>query len=220
MPCALLEVENLRFAYPGTPPILSGVSFSLAQGENIELAGVNGSGKTTLFRCLTGLEKNWSGSIRLNGALISSEGDFQRLRRQVGYSLQNAEDQLFFPSVIEDVCFGPINLGLNELQAKERALETLDSLGIAYLADSFSFRLSGGQQKLVALAAVLAMRPDALLLDEPLNGLDAAAAKRLHDVLAGLGCAKIIVTHDTAFFRRICSQTFSLRDGRLVAEAL
>lgn len=187
----------------------------LAPGESVELYGPNGSGKTTLFRCLTGLEKNWQGSILLEGQPVRNEKDFQNLRKHIGYSLQNAEDQLFFPSVIEDVSFGSLNLGMSEAQARERALATLDLLGIATLSESLSYKLSGGQQKLVALAAVLAMRPQALLLDEPLNGLDAASARRLLAVLENLDCAKIIVAHDTQLFAKICSRKLVLRNGKL-----
>lgn len=211
----LLEVNDLCFSYPGDEKVLNGISFSLASGERVELAGANGAGKTTFFRCLTGLEKNWSGIIRLAGQSIRSEKDFQGLRRKVGYSLQNAEDQLFFPSVMEDVCFGPLNLGLDEMEAQNRALATLETLGIGNLRDAISLNLSGGQQKLVALAAVLAMQPEILLLDEPLNGLDARAAACLLQALEDSNAAMMIVSHDGAFFSKLVNRSLKLRNGSL-----
>lgn len=212
---ALLELKQLRFAYRDGPEVLAGISFSLERGEKVELVGANGSGKTTLFRCITGLEKNWRGSILLDGGEIRTEKDFQYLRRKIGYALQNAEDQLFFPSVLEDASFGPLNLGLSEENAKARALETLELFGIGHLQDALSYKLSGGQQKLVALAAVLAMQPAALLLDEPLNGLDEQASARVLEILDGLDCAMIIVAHDTDYFKKICSRRLHLGNGRL-----
>lgn len=215
MASPLLEVENLEFAYPAAPRLLAGISFSIFYGENVELAGQNGSGKTTLFRCLTGLEKNCQGTIRFDGQKIHSEKDFQKLRKSVCYSLQRAEDQLFFPTVLEDITFGPLNLGLDSQSAQKRALEALGSLGISDFAGRISYNLSGGQQKLVALAAVLAMRPRLLLLDEPLTGLDSLSAGRLLDVLTQLDCAKIVVSHDGGFFKDLFSRRLVLDNGEL-----
>lgn len=212
----LLKLENLHFAYPSGQSVLNGVNLELLPTQSIGLSGPNGSGKTTLFRCITGLETPQAGAIWLNGQEIKTEKDFRNLRKRVGFSLQNAEDQLFFPTVLEDVSFGPLNLGLSQEEAKERSLNTLAMLGLYNFEKRLTFELSGGQQKLVALAAVLAMRPNVLLLDEPLNGLDKTAAQRLQTVLGQLQCAKIIVSHDGDLLTSLCARLVQLENGQII----
>lgn len=212
MPAPLLEVRDLTFAY-GELPILRDLQLSIATGTATGLLGANGSGKTTLFRCITGLEKPEKGQIFLEGSLISN--DFRRLRQKVGFSLQNAEDQLIFPTVIEDVSFGPLNLGLSQKEARTRAEETLALLQLSGFADRLTHQLSGGQQKLVALAGVLAMRPLLLLLDEPFNGLDEKASEVLCSVITSLDCAKLIVAHDHKLLGELCTELLLLENGKL-----
>lgn len=144
MQTALLEVKNLSFSRADRV-IFRNAAFSLAPTESLGLCGPIGCGKTTLLRILTGLERPQTISLSLEGVPVTSQRDFQRLRRKVGYVLQNPDDQLFFPEVIEDVMFGPLNLGLSYAQARSRALDVLSMLGIANLAESISFRLSGGR---------------------------------------------------------------------------
>lgn len=210
----LLHVSDLCFSY-GRRAVLRNLSLTLAKGEKIALAGPNGSGKTTFFRCLTGLEKIASGQILLSGRKVDTEADFQELRRVVGYSVQNAEDQLIFPTVLEDVSFGPLNLGLEEPEAKARQI--LAVLGLKGKEDWLTHQLSGGQQKLVALAAVLVMEPRILLLDEPFNGLDAAACGRLSRLLGERDCAMIVVAHDPEHLRGLCQRRLAMEDGALVS---
>ncbi|MBD5647911.1 MAG: ABC transporter ATP-binding protein [Desulfovibrio sp.] len=216
----LLDIRDLSFAYAagGVERVaLSHVSLSLAPGQRLGLYGPNGSGKTTLFRCITGLEAPQEGEIFLHGAPIRTERDFRVLRRAVGYVLQNADDQLFFPTVLEDVAFGPLNLGLTGAEARVRAEETLASLGLADYADRLAHRLSGGEKTLVALATVLAMRPEALLLDEPTTGLDADARERIINVLNGLSTARIVISHDWDFLERVADEIWGMDKGVLRA---
>lgn len=215
----ILDVRGLSFSYPsenGRRAALRDVDLTLLPGQRLGLYGPNGSGKTTLFRCITGLETIGTGEIRLHGTPIRTEKDFRRLRRAVGYVLQNADDQLFFPTVFEDVAFGPLNLGLDAEEARARAGETLAGLGLADYGQRLAHRLSGGEKTLVALATVLAMRPEALLLDEPTTGLDADARQRIIDVLRELPTARIVISHDWDFLERVADEIWGMDNGRLL----
>lgn len=212
---AVFSLRGAVFAYSQERPVLTGLDFALFPGQSLGLWAPNGSGKTTLFRVITGLERLRKGEVRHRGKVAQKEADFCALRREVGFVLQEAEDQLFFPNVLEDVVFGPLNLGLAESEAKERAAWALDLMGIGDLRERLSHTLSGGQKKMVALAAMLAMRPAALLLDEPANGLDADARARLVAALAAFPCARIIIAHDRALLDALCPEIMTLREGKL-----
>lgn len=213
----LLRLQNLDFAYNRASKVLDGLNLSLASGERIWIQGENGAGKSTLFRCITGLEKLTGGKIYLDGREIRKEKDFTTLRRSVGYILQNSEDQLFFPAVLEDVSFGPANLGLDEDAAKARARETLKLLGIEHLAMRNSVNLSGGEQKLAAIAAIFAMQPRLLLLDEPFNGLDSEKSCRLTSILNNMNCSMLMATHETYLATRLKMREYILKAGKLAA---
>ncbi len=217
----LLAARNLTFAWgPGLPPVLDGINLALDACESVGLLGENGSGKTTLFRCLTGLIKIRGGEIRLNGQLIQKEQDFAALRKTIGFCLQNPEDQIIFPTVLEDVSFGPLNLGCTPAQARDLARDALDLVGLPGFADRLTNKLSGGEQRLAALAGILAMRPRAILFDEPLNELDRRARARVEEIISGLECAKIIISHDRDFIDRLCGRKLFLQNGRLRAFSL
>lgn len=216
----ILDICDLSFVYvSGDAPhaALHHVSLTLWPGQRLGLYGPNGSGKTTLFRCITGLEIAQAGDILLYGTPICSEKDFRVLRRIVGYVLQNADDQLFFPTVLEDVAFGPLNLGLATDVARARAEETLTRLGLADYGGRLTHRLSGGEKTLVALATVLAMQPKVLLLDEPTTGLDIDARQRIINVLKGLSTAHIVISHDWDFLERVTDEIWSMEKGCLRA---
>lgn len=211
----LLEIRDLAFAYCGRAPVLDGVSLTLAPSEKLGLAGENGSGKTTLLRLVSGLEKPARGTISYRGAALRCEADFRASRPKLGYVLQDAREQLFFPEVIDDVAFGPLNLGKSQEEARRDATEALEMLGIGHLRDQLGVRLSGGERKLVAIASVLSMKPEALLLDEPTNALDARARARIVEILAGLPVAAIVVSHDAELLRATCTRFVRLASGRL-----
>ena len=198
MQTALLEVKNLSFSRADRVIFLN-AAFSLAPKESLGLCGPIGCGKTTLLRILTGLERPQAMTLSLEGVPVTAQRDFQRLRRKVGYVLQNPDDQLFFPEVIEDVMFGPLNLGLSYAQARSRALDVLSMLGIANLAESISFRLSGGQKRRVAIAGVMAMHPRVLVLDEPAAGLDPEGRdtilSQIRDYHEKTGITVLLVSH-------------------------
>jgi len=211
---ARLVCEGLTFAYPGQESFLDGIRFTLESGERLGLVGPNGSGKTTLLLCLTGLLKA-AGRRQLDSEwLPPGEPD----GAHIGMVFQSAEDMLFMPSVLEDVAFGPQNLGLKPAEARARAEQELERLGIAHLAGSHGLKLSGGQQRLAALATVLAMEPPVLLLDEPTANLDEPSRRRLLDLLAELPGSILVATHDTAAIRRLCSRVLVMDAGAIVAE--
>ena len=216
---ALVELAHITFAYPGNREVFRDLHFFLRAGDRIGLHGPNGSGKTTLFRLITGLERPQSGSVLFRGRPVRAEKDFYELRRAVGFVLQNADDQLFCPTVLEDVAFGPLNLGLRPEEARERALETLRDLGLEGLDGRLTHTLSGGEKKLVSLASVLSMRPEALLLDEPTNGLDPDACERIAAVLAALPVARVIISHDRDFLERTSADMLVMEHGALRGSA-
>ena len=215
---AIFSLKGISFGYgqkDSMRPVLHDVDFSLHPGQRIGLYGPNGSGKTTLFRCITGLARPQSGQVLFHGTPLNDENDFHDLRCKVGFVLQHAEDQLFFPTVLEDVAFGPLNLGLAPDEARDRAVETLRDLGLAGFEDRLTHRLSGGEKKLVSLAAVMAMQPEALLLDEPTNGLDNDARQRIIDILCSLDTARITISHDWDFLAQTSTQYLTIAHNRL-----
>ncbi|WP_027174896.1 MAG: energy-coupling factor ABC transporter ATP-binding protein [Desulfovibrio aminophilus] len=213
---ALIETRGLVCGYPGREPVLRGLDLTLRPGERRGLVGPNGSGKTTLLFALMGLIKPSEGEIRLFGRAMTGPKEFAAARLRLGFLFQHADDQLFSPSVLDDVAFGPLNQGLSRAEARRRAEETLELLGLSDFADRVPYRLSGGEQKLVALATVLSMRPEALILDEPTTGLDRETKARIVDILNGLDIAVLAVSHEPDFLSKITNRLYSLRDGRLV----
>ena len=214
----IFALENISFAYPSGGGVLNDVSFSFSDGGKIGLYGTNGSGKTTLFHVIMGLLKPQSGQMLFRGLPVSGEKEFRALRREVGFVMQNADDQLFNPTVLEDVAFGPLNLGLSADEARDRAVRTLAGLGLAGFENRLTHRLSGGEKKLVSLATVLSMHPRVLLLDEPTNGLDPQTRERIIEILGNLPTARIIISHDWDFLARTTTRFMTVKDGRLVSD--
>ncbi|PTV95475.1 cobalt/nickel transport system ATP-binding protein [Rhodobacter aestuarii] len=195
--------------------VISHASLSLKMGERLAIVGPNGAGKTTLLRTIIGLERAAAGKVVLFGQDCAREADFRTARRRIGFLFQDSDDQLFCPSVVEDVAFGPLNLGASEKEARATALAALEGLGLAHLAERFTHKLSGGEKRLVCLAGLLAMRPDVLLLDEPTNGVDAENGARLRAALAAFEGAMVLVSHDDAFVAEIATRAMVLREGVL-----
>ena len=216
----IFELRNLAFSWPDAmgnagrgKPVFRDLNFSLTDSEKIGLYGPNGCGKTTLLKLITGLLTPQAGDVCFEGTPVKTEAEFRSLRCAVGYVLQNAEDQLFFPEVIEDVSFGPLNLGRSQAEALKDAEETLETLGLSAFAHRSSDRLSGGEKKLVSIATVLAMKPRALLLDEPTTGLDEKAREQLIHVLKLINLPRIVVSHDWDFLMEV-SDTFATSESK------
>jgi cobalt/nickel transport system ATP-binding protein len=201
-------------------PILRQASLSLNAGERLAIVGSNGAGKTTLLRTIVGLEQAEAGTVRLFGNDCREEKQFRAARPRIGFLFQDSDDQLFSPVVIEDVAFGPINTGCSETEATARAMEALEGLGIAHLANRISHKLSGGEKRLVCLAGLFAMKPDILLLDEPTNGVDAANGRLLQTALDRFEGAMVLVSHDSAFIADRATRAMILSDGRLEPAAI
>lgn len=213
---ALLQLQDATLVRGGAS-VLRHVDLALMPAERLAIVGANGSGKTTLLRAIVGLEPAAEGQVHLFGTRCQSERDFRPFRPRIGYLFQDSDDQLFCPSVIEDVSFGPLNTGCTQEQALRRARTALDDLGIGHLADRISHRLSGGEKRLVCLAGLLAMEPDVLLLDEPTNGVDAANGQLLRAALQAFPGAMLLVSHDEGFVADLATRAMLIRDGRLVA---
>lgn len=212
----LLELHNISYSHPGqSSALLKGINFSINK-ERIGFIGPNGSGKTTLFQIIMGLLQADAGEILLEGSAMKNEKDFRGLRRKLGFLFQDSDDQLFSPTVLEDVAFGPLNLGASPKEAREISIHTLEHLGLEGFEERITHRLSGGEKKLVALATILSMQPKLLLLDEPSNNLDPATRERLIHILRGLDQAHIIISHDLDFLASTCTQLYTIQDRHLV----
>ncbi len=212
----LIELKGIIFGYPNSPPILHGVDLSVRSGDRLILVGGNGAGKTTLFHLILGLLQPWSGEIQLFGKRCSREKDFKEPRQSIGLLFQDPDDQLFSPSVLEDVAFGPLNQGLSHRRAEERSRLTLEALGISHLASRVPYHLSGGEKRLCALATILAMRPRVLLLDEPTVGLEDQAVERLLGCISSMGIeALVIISHRPQVLAPVTNGLLRLEQGRL-----
>ncbi len=214
----LIALRGLRFGYPGRAELFTGLDLAIGKGERVGLVGANGSGKTTLLHVVMGLLKPSGGGVTVLGHEVRAEEDFLFVRQKLGLLFQDPDDQLFCPTVAEDVAFGPLNLGAAPEEAREIVLRTLDSLGLADYAGRVSHELSGGEKRLVALAAVLAMEPEALLLDEPSAGLDPRSSERLIALLAGIGKSQVVCSHNMEFVRATCQRVVVLDAGRVIGD--
>jgi len=212
---ALLELRDVSFAYDPDRPVLKALDFVLAPGERVGLAGANGSGKSTLLQLIVGLLPRAGGTILCFNEARSREADFVEVRRRIGLLFQDSDDQLFCPTVAEDIAFGPLNLGKSRSEAEAIVRRTLHMVGLVGFEDRITYKLSGGEKRLVALATVLAMDPEVLLLDEPLAGLDEAHSERVESILEGLNQSMVVIAHDRAFLGRVTTRTAELRDGKL-----
>lgn len=214
---ALFRLSGIRLCYDQERQVLRDLDLSLHAGERLSISGSNGAGKSSLLLVMVGLLVPQAGSIEAFGHPRRGEHAFHEVRRRAGLLFQDPDDQLFCPGVLEDVAFGPLNLGLGRAEAYALASDTLALLGLTDLETRITHRLSGGEKRLVGLAGVLAMKPDVLLLDEPTCGLDDAATRRLTAALDALDQAMVIVTHDAAFCARLATRRLRLDAGRLVA---
>ena len=212
----LIQVRNLKFRYPDGTLALDGVDFELNAGETVALLGANGSGKTTFVLHLNGL-LHGEGDISICG-LVMEKRNIAAIRSRLGLVFQDSDSQLFMPTVLEDVAFGPTNLGLSPAEAARRAREALDKVGMSAAAARPPYHLSAGEKKRVAIAGILAMNPDILVLDEPTTFLDPPTQRSLALLLAELPQAKILVTHDIPFAQATASRAVFFQNGTILAE--
>jgi cobalt/nickel transport system ATP-binding protein len=211
-----VTVRDLEFGYPDGHLALSGVDLTVGRGERVALLGPNGAGKTTLLLHLNGVLRG-RGTVRV-GDLAVAEPHLREIRRRVGIVFQDPDDQLFMPTVAQDVAFGPANLGLTGPDLEERVARALLAVGMTGYATRPPHHLSFGQKRKVALATVLAMEPDILVLDEPTSNLDPAGRRELADILRALDITLLMSTHDLPYALQLCPRSMVLNEGRVVAE--
>jgi cobalt/nickel transport system ATP-binding protein len=214
----IISLEGIYYSYPGSRPILKDLGFSIFKGDRIGLVAPNGSGKTTLFHIIMGLLKPSAGKVNIFGKDRQTEQDFIDVRRRIGLLFQDADDQLFSPTVLEDVAFGPLNLGKSKEEAIAISKKTLAFLGLDDFEDRITYKLSGGEKRLVSLATVLAMEPEILLLDEPGNALDRDMKSKLIDVLNSLSITYVLISHEFDFFSETTDRIFSMENGQLLLD--
>ena len=212
----ILNVKELSFAYPDGTQGLRRVQFHLQSGERVALIGANGAGKTTLLLALVGL-LDGQGEIVVDGLQLCDK-NLPQIRQKMGLVFQNPDDQLFLPTVYQNVAFGLENMGLSKAEVQARTEKTLERLGISELRDRQAQRLSGGEKRMAALATVLAMEPGILLLDEPTAFLDPKARRRLIQVMAALDQTILVATHDLTFALETCNRSLVLTDGAVFAD--
>ena len=212
----LIEVRDLRFRYDDGTAALNGVNFQLRERETVALLGANGSGKTTFVLHLNGLLAG-EGVITVCGMPVAKD-TLARIRQKIGLVFQDSDNQLFMPTVLDDVSFGPLNLGLDRAQAALRARAALEQVGMTAAVHKAPYHLSAGEKKRVAIAGILAMEPEILILDEPTTFLDPPGHRALADLLQRLPQAKILVTHDVEFAAALAGRAVFFEKGTVAGE--
>ena len=212
----IINLTDISFSYPGEPEILDKLNLQFSRNEKTGLMGPNGSGKTTLFHIIMGLLKPLSGNIEIFGKSIREEKDFIDVRMRIGLLFQDADDQLFSPTVLEDVAFGPLNLGKSKDEAIDIARKTLEFLDLAGFEDRITYKLSGGEKRLVSLATVLAMEPEILLLDEPTTGLDEKTKTKIKKTLRELDLSYILISHEFDLLSEITDSIYTMDKGKIL----
>lgn len=212
-----LEFRNVHYTYPGGREALRGVSFRITHGEKVALVGANGAGKSTLLLHTDGLLLPARGEVVVGGITVTPR-TLKYVRQAVGLVFQDPDNQLFMPTVAEDVAFGPANMGLTAAEIEGRVTAALAAVGALHLRDESPYRLSGGQKKSVSVATVLAMEPSVLVLDEPTANLDPRARRQVVGLLRRFGHTTLLATHDLELVLELCPRTLAMRDGVIVAD--
>jgi cobalt/nickel transport system ATP-binding protein len=213
----IIEAKGLRHTYPDGTTALRDISFRITHGESVGIIGANGAGKSTLLLHLNGYLTPTAGEIRI-GDFPLTASTLPEVRRTVGMVFQDPDDQLFMPTVFDDVAFGPLNLGLTCDEAERRVMDALEQVGAAQLVNKPPYHLSGGEKKRVAIATVLSMSPAILVMDEPTSGLDPFARRRLMALLKDFHHTKIFTSHDLDMVLELCERTIVLHEGEIRAD--
>lgn len=216
---SVIELKNIVFSYPGAAkPTFDKLDLSFKKGSKLGLIGHNGSGKSTLFNIIMGLLKPASGEIRIFGKKLEKEKDFIEVRRKIGLLFQDSDDQLFCPTVLEDIAFGPLNMGKSFKEARAVAGKTLEYIGLSGFEDRITNKLSGGEKRLIAFASVLAMEPEIFLLDEPATGLDRQTKEHMMKILKELDISYILISHEHDFIIENTNSICSILDGKIIVD--
>ena len=212
----MIDLQNVSVSYEKGRPVLQGVTFHVSKGESVGLIGANGAGKSTLMKALLGLLPA-EGEIRVEGTAVT-RASLPGIRKKLGYVLQDPDNQMFMPTVLEDMVFGPVNYGLSREAAEEKALSVLEKLGLQALASRHNHKLSGGEKRMAAIAAVLAMEPEVLLMDEPSANLDPCNRRTVIRTICALPQTKLIASHDLDMILDCCGRVILLSGGRIAAD--
>lgn len=211
----MLKLENLTVKYPDGTKAVSDLSLHVRDGQHVALVGANGAGKTSLLLAVAGVIPS-TGRISVNEMVLTKD-TVAEIRKKTGVVFQNPDDQLFMPTIYDDIAFGPRNLGVDEETIRHRVEDRLKLLGIEHLRDKTALKLSGGEKRMAALATVLAMKPSLMLFDEPTAFLDPKARRKLIEVLKSLPHTMLITTHDLMFAGEVCEDTVIMKEGKLFA---
>jgi len=214
----IIEAVNLNYSYPDGTAALEDINFTITHGESVAVIGENGAGKSTLLMHLNGALLPSAGEIRI-GHIPVTKKTVREIRKNIGMVFQNPDDQLFMPTVFDDVAFGPQNLGMPEKDVTECTLNALGTVGLSHLKDRHPYHLSGGEKRRIAIATVLSMSPSVLALDEPSAGLDPKSRRNLISLLKSFTHTKIIASHDLDMIAETCSRTIVLYSGKVEADA-
>lgn len=212
-----IRFTNVHYTYPDGFEALQGISFTATHGEKVAFVGSNGAGKSTMMLHTNGLLLPTRGEVNVGDVPVEKK-TLPIIRRTVGLVFQNSDDQLFMPTVEEDVAFGPMNMGLPAREVERRVTEALKAVGCLHLRKRPPYHLSGGQKKCVALATVLSMEPEILVLDEPTAGLDPAARRMLIDIIKGFTHTCLVTTHDIDMVMELCPRSIVMKEGQIIAD--
>ena len=212
----MMEFRNVSFSYEAESPVLTDVSFHIKRGEAVGLIGANGAGKSTVMKLLLGLLQG-DGTVLVDGVEVQKDTLFQ-VRRKLGFVLQNSDNQMFMPTVYEDMIFAPLNYGLSREEAERRVDAALDRLGLQALKHRYNHRISGGEKRMAAIATILAMEPEAILMDEPTSALDPYNRRLIINTIRNLGQTRLIASHDLDMILDTCERVILLSGGRVVAD--
>lgn len=212
-----LRFDDVHYRYPNGYEALCGVSFRITHGEKVALVGANGAGKSTLLLHTNGLLMPSQGEVVMGGITLTRR-TLPLVRQSVGLVFQDSDNQLFMPTVEEDVAFGPANMRLEPEEIRRRVTEALDAVGALDLREASPFRLSGGQKKRVAIATVLAMEPSVFVMDEPTSNLDPRARRQIIDLIRRFSHTTLVATHDMEMVLDLCDRTIVMKEGRIVAD--
>lgn len=211
----IIEFKDIAFGYSDEKNVFKRLNFVLKEGEKVGITGPNGSGKTTLFHLIVGILKPFKGEIKIFDKVRKDEKDFKEVRKKIGLVFQNPDDQLFSPTVAEDIAFGPLNLGKSREKIYKIIKDTLAALGLQGFEERITYRLSEGEKKLVAIGTILSMQPQVFLLDEPTTDLDERNRERIIDIIKGLSTSYIIASHDMDLLKKTTNTVYRLKDSRL-----
>ena len=212
----MIDFQNVSFAYEKGDPVIDGISFTIPSGESVGLIGANGAGKSTVMKLLLGLLQG-EGTIRVGGTPVIKE-NLAKIRAGLGFVMQNSENQMFMPTVYEDMIFAPLNYGLSREDADLRVDRVLTQLGLEKLKHRHNHKLSGGEKRMAAIATILAMEPQVILMDEPSSALDPRNRRIVINLIRSLGQTKLIASHDLDMILDTCSRVILLSEGRIAAD--